>query len=269
MKKGDLIFLSASVPYRKEWTEGVRPSQIEEFVVNVARAVFSRGGRLLFGGHPSISPLVASIASEYYKIDPQRKVRPVVTFQSELFRGQLPDETWDMYRLGFSSIIWRPDKGSKESSLTTMRSAMLGGWSAEEQSEHDLSPPRAMLTIGGMEGILEETAIFLRQRRKWPNGDRTPIYLSESSAGASQRLLEPMKNWDQRLWIGTPPGENDRRELYLAGQSQSLLSVEREWARVYQVPDFKAREYLPYASIAQWFVDSLDAPEALLGEDAR
>src|SRR5262249_59078396 len=59
MNEGDVIFLSASVPIREGWAEDAQPAEIEEAIVSIARAVFARNGRLLFGGHPSVSPLVA------------------------------------------------------------------------------------------------------------------------------------------------------------------------------------------------------------------
>ena len=55
MKLHDVIFLSASLPYRPPWAMEAQPTEIEQAIVSTARAVFARQGRLLFGGHPSIS----------------------------------------------------------------------------------------------------------------------------------------------------------------------------------------------------------------------
>src|ERR1051326_4399648 len=132
MKPGDIVFVSASVPSRPGWTEEARPSEIEEAIVSLARAVFARGGRLLFGGHPSVSFLISSVAGEYFEPDPSRLIRPVITFQSELFRPFLPDETWLLYRMGWSSIEWTPARyvgrdPDRSGSLRAMREVMLLG----------------------------------------------------------------------------------------------------------------------------------------------
>ena len=67
---GKAVFLSASVPSKERSAVYRRVADtavsIEEAVVAVARAVFAAGGELVFGAHPSISPLVASVLGEYF-----------------------------------------------------------------------------------------------------------------------------------------------------------------------------------------------------------
>src|SRR5947209_9716785 len=67
---GRSIFLSASVPTIERRDEYERipeaPIQIEEAVMCVARAIFIEGGTLVFGAHPSISPLLARVIQHYY-----------------------------------------------------------------------------------------------------------------------------------------------------------------------------------------------------------
>ena len=221
MKAGDVIFLSASVPYRGGWREDARPADIEEAIVSVSRAVFSRGGRLLFGGHPSVSPLIASIAGEYYPADPERRHRPVITFQSEFFRGRLPDETWDLYRMGWSSIIWTPEvPDNQPDSLKLMREAML---------RHPETPPKAMIAVGGMEGIFEEAEMFLEFREKWDVNPLPPVCAIESGGGAARKL---------------------------AGDGR-VTGLERDWWDAN--PDALPRgiPFQPFAAMAQWFVDKL------------
>ncbi len=114
LNEGDVVFLSASVPTRRPFVDDAEPAEIEEAIVSVARAVFSRSGRMLFGGHPSVSPLIASIAGAYVAPDPDRPVtnRPIVTFQSEHFKHQLPNETWELHSMGWSAIEWTPPIGT-------------------------------------------------------------------------------------------------------------------------------------------------------------
>ena len=60
------VFLSASFPSgeRGEKFKPYDPSGIADAVSALARSVFASNGRLLFGGHPTITPLILMIASE-------------------------------------------------------------------------------------------------------------------------------------------------------------------------------------------------------------
>src|SRR4051794_31938323 len=89
---GKTVFLCASVPDRQRAKKYRRLEnaafEIEQAVISLARAVFSEGGRLLFGGHPSISPLVATVAGEYRETGfaerrGEAPPAPVLIYQSE------------------------------------------------------------------------------------------------------------------------------------------------------------------------------------------
>src|SRR5580698_2066592 len=89
--KNVVVFLSGSVPNRPGFDKVEEaPFLIEQAVVSLARAVFAEGGRLVFGAHPSISPLVASVASEYRLAGSPDEIRPVIVYQSEAFTEVLP-----------------------------------------------------------------------------------------------------------------------------------------------------------------------------------
>ena len=130
---------------------------------------------------PSISPLIAAVAGEYFPVDPTRQIRPVITFQSKFFRDNLPNETWELYRMGWASIEWTPEEmrnglPDRDESLNAMRRRMLLdptliGADREMQAavqRNLLGPPKAMVAIGGMEGIAEEAAMFLDFRSQSP-----------------------------------------------------------------------------------------------------
>jgi hypothetical protein len=257
MKEGDFIFLSASVPYRPEWTVAAEPVEIEEAVVSLARAVFARRGRLLFGGHPSISPLVSAVAGEYYRVDPARQIRPVVTFQSEWFRGKLPDETWEMYRMGFSAIEWTPKEESQRKSLTVMRECMLGKMPTDVRDRNHLTPPLAMVVVGGMEGILEEAAIFFRNRRDWNIEKPPPLYAFEKGGGAARRLVEPTDALERLLGLPDLVSTADAAELRAARATGELREVEKSWRTHYAPFESTNFRFPPYASMVQWLVDGL------------
>jgi SLOG cluster3 family len=268
VKAAGIIFLSASVPHRPQWTADAKPTEIEEAIVSIARAVFARQGRLLFGGHPSVSPLISAVASEYFGPDPTRTKRPVITFQSEFFRGRLPDETWEMVRMGWSAIEWtekRPGEGDmadQDASLLEMRKWMLLGQDLPDAviRRTALEPPQAMIAVGGMEGVCEEAAIFLRHREGWaarwgvaPFGR---VYAFKSGGGAAARLLEPGA-WSTRLW--PEKASPDARHLAILRQAwdkAEIVDVETRWREENRFPPL---EYQPYAAMAQWVLD-VDMP---------
>lgn len=239
MRPGDIIFLSASVPYREGWTQDAHPAEIEEAIVSLARAVFSRGGRLLFGGHPSVSYLVASVAGEYFQPDTERKIRPVITFQSEFYRDQLPDETWLLYKMGWSSIEWTYEqqvdgRRDKDASLRLMRQRMLLGpeLSKEVRERNELAPPKAMVAIGGMEGVLEEADMFLENTKFWGVTPTPKVYALASGGGAARRLVM------------------DR-------DGGNVVDLEGLWKRTRKIDLPKNLPFVPYASVVQFMLDEL------------
>ncbi len=189
------IFLSASVPAPKRADRYQRVEdahfEIEQAVISLARAVFSEGGKLVFGGHPAISPLVAMVAGEYrnphYVESGEEKISaPIRIFQSRAFEGFLPSETLLMYQLGYATITWiEAADGEKfdpkieyeeppcPNSLRAMRWSMI-----------EMMQPEAMVCIGGMEGVERETEIFRQLRSD------APIYVLERTGGASLLLAK-------------------------------------------------------------------------------
>jgi hypothetical protein len=192
---GRTIFLAASVPtprrherYRR--IEGAA-FEIEQAVISLARAIFSEGGHLVFGGHPAISPLVAMVAGEYREprhteTQEERPPSPISVFQSRAFQGFLPEETLMMYQLGYATITWidaaaqerfDPTRDEPEGpcpkSLRKMRVAMI-----------HTTRPDAMVCIGGMNGVEEELALL---------GDLqpgTPVYVLGRTGGAAALIAE-------------------------------------------------------------------------------
>jgi hypothetical protein len=245
MKAGDIVFLSASVPHREQWVPHSHPLEIEEAILSIARAVFARGGRLLFGGHPSVSPLVSAVAGEYFPADPARPPaeRPVLTFQSEQFRGPLmPDATWELHRFGWTSIEWTPKAGDRRESLRVMRDRMLGG-----------PMPVAMFAVGGMEGVVDEALLFLTQR-SLRGAPASRVYVLPSGGGAAALLVSPTVPWSE--FYSTDSGTSQLSELQVFRQAlehRVVVDAEQAWTAAHPGEAFEVR---PYAAIAQWVLDT-------------
>ena len=219
------VFLSGSVPEPGRGFLRVpgAPFVIEQAVVALARAVFAESGRIVFGAHPSISPLVAAVAAEYFppsapSSDPGRLAAPPVTiYQSRVFEQVLPNETWDMFRFGFADLVWTEVMGGEchmksepasrcPLSLTEMRARMI----AEQK-------PCSMIIIGGMDGVAEELALFRE------HSETSLVYAARETGGAAAsisnqgrttriRILE--EEWARAassVWL--PPRTEDPREL--------------------------------------------------------
>lgn len=140
------VFLSASFPSGERGSDfkPFDPGAIADAVTAVVRAVLAAEGRLLFGGHPNITPLVLMVASEL------GAKGAVDVFQSRWFEDQITRETRALQERGFGAIHLIPERATREESLQTMRMAMLG----------DDRKLIAGVFIGGMEGVLEEYELF-------------------------------------------------------------------------------------------------------------
>lgn len=220
------IFLSASVPlperavrFRRERRAAF---EIEQAVISLARAVFARGGRLVFGAHPTISPLVAMVAGEYRKprraeSGEDRAPASVVIYQSEAFREVAEEATLLIYELESATVVWTAAVGGERydpekrqapqclMSLAAMRRQMLLD-----------TRPDAMVCIGGMEGVLDEAALF---ERIIP---ARMIYTLKSVGGAAAELAstpndrvkvveaEVLADIARRRASASPPGEAHR-----------------------------------------------------------
>lgn len=216
---GRAVLLSASTPAADRAAVFRRvpdaPREIEQAVVSLARAVFASGGRLVFGGHPSIAPLVAFVASAYdasaYDAPggDERPREPLVTVhQLDVFREQqqVPDATIAMERLGHARIVWyETDEVEKRrpwargevrfpKSLDVMRRGML-----------DDPALAGMVCIGGMEGVLEEARMFAG---RW----QRPIFALARTGGAAALLA------------GDRP---ERPEAYIDGPRDAVTAIDR------------------------------------------
>src|SRR5204862_4601672 len=92
----------------------------------------------------------------------------------------------------------------REPSLLRMRRAMLGvpSFAEEAMARTGLRPARAMVAIGGMEGIRDEANVLLGES-PWP----TPIYAFTSGGAAARRLpleLPSVRAVLAQLRYGTP-----------------------------------------------------------------
>lgn len=114
------------------------PSAIIDAVVAISRAVFRSGGRLVTGGHPTITPVVLTVGE-------QVGARGAVdVFQSRWFEDCISEETYEMVESGVGYVHFVDRRETMDASLLAMRRAILD------------TRPVAAVFVGGMSGLFEE-----------------------------------------------------------------------------------------------------------------
>lgn len=158
----DAIFLSASVPVpgRGSYHETANPFLIQcavrELVISVIRT-----HRIVWGGHPSITPMIWSICED---LD-VNYADSVVLYQSRFFNDRFPEENARFGNVVFTDTV----PGDREASLSLMRQTML--------AREDLI---GAVLIGGMDGVEAELALFQQYH---PNAFIVPV----AAAGGAAR----------------------------------------------------------------------------------
>ena len=146
--RGRFVFLSASFPCERrapQFFQSASPDELTQAVVATVRAILASRGRLVFCGHPTISPLVLMAGEKY--LPPEASDRKalraegrslVVVYQSEIFGTVVPGATMKLFQSGLADLMWTkaaagelPPRGTErvlgeaEKSLRTMREVML------------------------------------------------------------------------------------------------------------------------------------------------
>lgn len=158
------IFLSASVPKigRGNFYENADPFLIQVAVRELVTTII-RYNTLVWGGHPSITPMIWTVCQDLGVLYAER----VRLYQSLFFEADFPEENER-----FGNII-HVDRVSDDMpvSLANMRHRMLSDQSFD-----------AGVFVGGMEGIFDEYALFEKYQ---PKAKRIVL---TAPGGAAQQL---------------------------------------------------------------------------------
>ncbi|WP_433863026.1 hypothetical protein [Sphingobacterium thalpophilum] len=161
------IFLSASIPLPERDSKYIDTADIIAIrdAVIALTAVVLPHHRLIWGGHPSVTPLVYFVM-EKLKLNIQDHV---TLYQSKLFERYFPEDNTKFNNVILTDII----DDDREKSLLHMRNRML--------SESEFS---AAVFIGGMEGVEDEYRMFKEIN---PGAIILPI---ASTGGATKLIYE-------------------------------------------------------------------------------
>lgn len=159
------IFLSASIPLQErdpQYIETADIIAIRDAVIALTTVVLPRY-RLIWGGHPSITPLIYHVM-EKLKLNIQEHV---ILYQSRFFEKYFPKDNNKFKNIVLTDII-DDDRGC---SLLHMRQRML--------DDYEFA---AGIFIGGMEGVEEEYDMFIKKHHN-------AIILPIASTGAAARKI--------------------------------------------------------------------------------
>jgi hypothetical protein len=161
------IFLSASIPLPDRHPRYIGTADVVAIrdSIRALVSVVVPHGRLVFGGHPAITPLIRLLIAGM-----GRSVGDHVTlYQSRFFEERLPADVGEFEEVRFTAAI----NGNRDESLEVMRIEMIG------KNEFD-----AGVFIGGMEGVEIEYALF----RKLQDG--RPVFPIASTGAAALQLYK-------------------------------------------------------------------------------
>lgn len=169
------IFLSASVPLPErdpKYIESADVIAIRDAVIALVSVILPTH-RLVWGGHPSITPLMNHVVENRGYIIQKH----VTLYQSKYFERFYPDDNNK-----FENVIQTENTGERETSLLKMRRRMLTSRKFT-----------AGVFIGGMEGVEQEFELF---RELHPEAILLPL----ASAGAASKMIYTKMNLiDKRL----------------------------------------------------------------------
>lgn len=171
------IFLSASIPLEnrdKIYYSSADVTAIRDAVLALVKVCLTDDIRIVWGGHPAITPLVYQAikqytdkqdSSDYFELEKDIIKKYVTIYQSDYYKDQFPPD--NAY---FDNIVSIPAEDTEESSQKKMREVML---------DNDFV---AAVFIGGMDGVVKEYEMVVE---KHPDIPCLPI----ASTGAAAKIV--------------------------------------------------------------------------------
>jgi hypothetical protein len=158
------VFLSASIPYPdrdKKFYDTADIVSIRDAVRALATVVIPKA-HLIWGGHPSITPLIRFVMDKM-NVDLKKHV---TLYQSQFFEEYFPPDNF-----AFENIVLTEKRNNRDESLMLMRSKLI--------NDNDF---KVGIFIGGMEGINDEYLMFKERHPK-------ALILPIASTGAAAKIL--------------------------------------------------------------------------------
>lgn len=213
---GAAVFLSASVPDpRRDRRFLAGPvdellmlrlidQRVFDAVQSLVAQVLAAGGRLVHGGHPTITHAIAAQAGNW-RVEPGIEP-PILLYQSQHFRSfPPPPGRQEMEEAGFAAVRWTPP--TLEGCDSRLQPAWLKDWlpaqapSTAPPALHEAllamrlqmlleTQPRLAICLGGMEGIKAEADLWFDLCQHGLLHGQQRIAAVVSTFGATEQLDE-------------------------------------------------------------------------------
>ena len=165
------IFISASIPQQDQndrYFRNSNPQDIIDCVKAITYEIIQNKMKVIFGGHPTISPVILNVKKNY----PLESIeRDIYIYQSKYFEEKISENTKELAK-NFGLIVWARKGENLEESLAIMRKEML-------QNGLDTA-----IFIGGMEGIIKEYHLFKKFHKT------KPAYVIKTTGGATEEIID-------------------------------------------------------------------------------
>ena len=165
------IFISASIPQQDRndrYFKNSNPQDIIDCVKAITYEIIQNKMKVIFGGHPTISPVILNVKKNYPL---ESEERDIYIYQSKYFEEKISENTKELAK-NFGLIVWTKKRENLEESLAIMRKEML-------QNGLD-----AAIFIGGMEGIIKEYHLFKEFHKT------KPAYVIKTTGGATEEIID-------------------------------------------------------------------------------
>ena len=172
------IFLSASIPVKErhiKYRETVDVLAIRDSVLALVNICLENDIKIIWGGHPAITPLVyeaiRNYAKRYNQSFTDKLLKEYIQKHVHIFQSYWWKGSYTKDNEKFDNITYVKKDKDKFSSLLILRQQMFR-----------VNNFAAGIFIGGMEGVEEEYALF---KNSYPKALLLPI----ASSGAAARIL--------------------------------------------------------------------------------
>jgi hypothetical protein len=194
--------------------------RINEAVQRLVARTLAEGGRIVHGGHPSITPAIALQASNW-SFEATFGQPPILIYQSELFvTASPPPGRREMEESGIAAIRWVPVNFLREKDsqklphrLQELLRPRLDAYDCGREVTADIdnrrlqeallalrvcmlieTKPLAAVCVGGMGGLLEEASLFAALTLEGILPPGGSIHALQSTYGAAGRLRSDLSN---------------------------------------------------------------------------
>jgi hypothetical protein len=287
------LFLSASVPTLNRDQRFLRgpaeprlmvrviETRVRDAVASLVVQLLRAGGQLIFGGQPAVTPMVAAATQNFSRHKGEHF--PILLYQSEYFRGATPPiGREEMEVQGMAKVVWvpaSPEEATKKLAIHTpylQDPERFNDLCVQVQHDSNSAPemvralavlrvvmllqprPQTTLSMGGMEGIGAESALFQQLREAeirdgnepfvGHNRDRPHAFALKSTYGAGSQLDHARTTFIDEVFFARRESSSSSKETLLQPQENA------------ETVETQLMQRMRYDGIMQEFIQKLSRP---------